>query len=608
MLPVKRFFRRRELMNNDAKVKKIPFFKTVTGLNVISYLAMFILFVMTILAVILQMNKMAETSLESSALIEGVMDDLRVFEVDMRIIDNDGFAMASMYDTIKELGQIETKIPEMKNCISEMDAAVEGMVNAFTIISAYSTNAGLDAANNIKNIYASYKEEYLTVIDAGEKGDVNTIVGVVYGDAATNLAGLKEQLVIMDEQLKIAKADSTAEVIASNKKAMSLVIVLTLVYICVIAAFLWINYRTVGKKVNEIAGEINNIIADINNNKGDLTVRVQTETSSELVNVKNGFNHFIETLQGILKNVKDGTVVLTESSDNMTKQIHLASDNITSTSAALQELSASMQNVSETADTINQRLGEVRNATNNINSGVNEGISKAEEIHTEAAEIKKDAQTKKDNTGNKMETLSGVLEQSVKDSEKVAQISELTNVILDIASQTNLLALNASIEAARAGEAGKGFAVVAEEISSLAENSRQTAGNIQNISNEVTAAVQSLANNAMHVLDFINSTVLNDYDSFVETGEKYESTASFINDILDHISDQTTQLNNIMKEMVDAISSITESVQQSSDAITQSAGNSQDIVDEITGISTAMDTNNDVTNRLNESTHKFVNI
>ena len=207
-----------------------------------------------------------------------------------------------------------------------------------------------------------------------------------------------------------------------------------------------------------------------------------------------------------------------------------------------------------------------------------------------------------------METLSQVLEQSVKDSEKVAQISELTNVILDIASQTNLLALNASIEAARAGEAGKGFAVVAEEISSLAENSRQTAGNIQVISNEVTTAVKSLADNAMHVLDFINSTVLSDYDSFVDTGEKYESTASFINDVLDHISDQTRQLNNIMAEMADAVSSITDSVHQSSEAINQSAGNSQDIVDEITGISTAMDTNNDVTDRLNTSTKKFVNI
>ncbi|SFU79176.1 methyl-accepting chemotaxis protein [Butyrivibrio sp. INlla21] len=596
-------------MEEKSRVKKIPFFKTVTGMNVISYVALLLLFILTIVSVIGQMNNMSSTAQDSAELIEGLMDDIRVFEVDMRIIDNDGFAMASMYETIKGLGQIETKIPEMKNCLTEMDAAVEGMVSGFTVISGFSGNTvGLDAAKQIQALYTPYRDEYTRVIEAGEKGDVDTIVSVVYGEASGNLAGLKEQLSIMDEEIKKGQAESKAKVSASTNSALAFVNIVTLIYIAAIAISLFINYRTVGKKVNSIAAEINNIIDDINNDKGDLTVRLQTETSSELVNVKNGFNHFIETLQGILKEVKDGTVVLTESSDNMTRQIHLASDNITNTSAALEELSASMQNVSETAGTIDQRLNEVRNATNNINSGVNEGVSKAEEIRNEAVDIKNDAQSKKDNTGNKMETLSQVLEQSVKDSEKVAQISELTNVILDIASQTNLLALNASIEAARAGEAGKGFAVVAEEISSLAENSRQTAGNIQIISNEVTTAVKSLADNAMHVLDFINSTVLSDYDSFVDTGEKYESTASFINDVLDHISDQTKQLNAIMNEMTEAVSSITDSVHQSSDAINQSAGNSQDIVDEITGISTAMDTNNDVTDRLNTSTKKFVNI
>jgi methyl-accepting chemotaxis protein len=292
----------------------------------------------------------------------------------------------------------------------------------------------------------------------------------------------------------------------------------------------------------------------------------------------------------------------------MTSQIALANDNITNTSAALEELSASMQNVSETSGIMTEKLDDVKEATDGINSGVEDGTAKAEEIRAEAIEIKENAQNKKDNTGSKMEELSSVLEKSVKDSEKVAQINELTNVILDIASQTNLLALNASIEAARAGEAGKGFAVVAEEISSLAENSRQTAGNIQNISNEVTEAVKALADNAMQVLEFINTTVLSDYDAYVETGEKYEETAKFINDMLDGIANQTQYLNSIMGEMASSVSSISESVSQASGAINQSAENSQYIVDEITGISSAMDTNNNVTEKLSGSTKQFINI
>lgn len=597
------------MANNETNkdTKKIPLIKTVAGMSAVTYIALLVLFIVSIAIVTTEMMNITKTSISTSQTVEGVMEDVRVFEVDMRILDNDGFALASMYDTIVSLGQLETKVPEMQQCLTEMDEAVSGLETAFAAITESGSNAQ-KALSILKENYSGYKTGYTSVISAAQSGDVNTILGVVYGDASTQLANMKEQLEVINQELVLIEEDAHNRVQARANSAITVVNVLMFVYILSIIAFLIFNYRMVGRKVNLIADEINDIINNIRNHKGDLTVRVQTQTSSELVHVKDGFNHFIETLQVILKEVKDGTVTLTESSENMTTQIQLASDNITNTSAALEELSASMQNVSDTASVMNEKLGDVKDATDSINGGVEDGTAKAEEIRAEAIEIKEGAQSKKDNTGTKMEELSGVLEQSVKDSEKVAQINELTNVILDIASQTNLLALNASIEAARAGEAGKGFAVVAEEISSLAENSRQTAGNIQNISNEVTAAVKALADNAMQVLDFINTTVLADYDAFVDTGEKYEETARFINDMLDGISDQTQHLNSIMGEMASSVSSISESVSQASEAINQSAENSQFIVDEITGISSAMDTNNDVTEKLNDSTKQFINI
>jgi methyl-accepting chemotaxis protein len=576
-------------------------------MSAISYGALLILFAFSIFVVVNQMKVLTETSISTSTVVEGVMDDMRVFEVDMRILDNDGFALASMYDTIKGLGQIEVKVPEMEKCMEEMDDAVEGIVATFNL-PAYSSSTAVKAAKTLQENYNPYREGYKNVVSAAQTGDVNTILGVVYGDASTQLANMKEQLVILNQEVKNVETKSHETVESRMHTGFMIINLIMVVYILFIIAFLYINYRTVGRKVNQMADEINGIISNIENHKGDLTVRVETKTSSELVHIKQGFNLFIETLQKILREVKDGTVVLTESSKDMTNQIALASDNVTNTSAALEELSASMQNVSDTARTINDKLEDVRTATGSINDGVEDGTAKAEEIRAEAIEIKNGAQLKKDNTGSKMEELSGVLEKSVKDSEKVSQINELTNVILDIASQTNLLALNASIEAARAGEAGKGFAVVAQEISALAENSRQTAGNIQNISYEVTEAVKSLADNAMQVLEFINTTVLADYDAFVDTGEKYEETARLINEMLDGISEQSQNLSSIMNEMADSVTTITTSVSEASDAISTSSSHSQDIVDEITGISSAMDTNNDVTNRLNESTRQFVNI
>ena len=207
-----------------------------------------------------------------------------------------------------------------------------------------------------------------------------------------------------------------------------------------------------------------------------------------------------------------------------------------------------------------------------------------------------------------MAALSDTLEKSVKDSEKVSQISDLTNDILDIASQTNLLALNASIEAARAGEAGKGFAVVADEISTLAANSRQTAATIQDIASEVTSAVNTLASNAKEVLDFINGTVIGDYDEFVDTGEKYGHTADVMNEMLTEFTEKADSLNEIMKAMVEAVETITNSVQESSLAINMSAENSSEIVTGIKKIFEAMDKNTEVTEQLNDTTQKFTSL
>ena len=391
-------------------------------------------------------------------------------------------------------------------------------------------------------------------------------------------------------------------------KAFVKTIVLVVIFVIIIAVSLVLNEMRISKKITGIVSELQKIIHGINNNEGDLTARIETKTSTELAFVVGGINNFIETLQGVIKEVKDGSMVLNSSSDSMTLKIEKASDNITNTSAALEELSASMDTVSTTADQISGKLDEVKTATDEIRQEAANGAETAENIKKEADEIKNEALRKKENTGVKVEELSAVLEKSVKDSEKVAQINELTKVILDIASQTNLLALNASIEAARAGEAGKGFAVVAEEISALADNSRQTAGNIQTISNEVTEAVNTLSTNAMDVIQFINNDVLNDYDTFVETSDKYENTAVVMDDILDKFNRKADNLNTIMDKMADSVESITESVKESTQAINLSAANSSEIVGQIQGISEAMGENNKVTEQLNSSTKRFANL
>ena len=329
-------------------------------------------------------------------------------------------------------------------------------------------------------------------------------------------------------------------------------IMLVIVIVVILIGFLLSIFR-INKTITSIANELQGIIDNINKGKGDLTARIQTKTKTELALISDGINQFIGTLQNVIKDVKDGATILTTSSDDVIVRIQSASDSVTNTSAAMEELSASMENVATTASDLNEHLSEVKNATEAIDNEAKAGTEKANAIKVEANAIKEEANHKKENTGAKMEELSKILEASVKDSEQVNQIGDLTNEILNIASQTNLLALNASIEAARAGEAGKGFAVVADEISALAANSRDTAGNIQEISVRVTSAVKSLSENAMQVIEFINSNVLADYDAFVDTGAKYENTATMIEEMLKTFMDKANNLNDVMGEMSDRL-------------------------------------------------------
>jgi len=499
-------------------------------------------------------------------------------------------------------------ITDIDTYIDELNSASDSLVETLNS----STDENSEEAEAVAKQIDTKVGEFVTLIEQAksllEVDNEKDCITLLNGDITDKMLELDELFTTLESGTGQVISGVMSYTDSLRSKGIRASVTGLIVFIaCIILSFL-ISYLVIVKKITDMSKELNEIITDIEQDKGDLTMRLKTNTHSEIVYFKNGVNKFIETLQTIMQDVKSGATTLYSSAESMTTQIEKASDNVTNTSAALEELSASMQNVSDTATGITDKLEGVKQATNRISEGVTDGNAKAQEIKAEAETIKNDIQNKKDNTGNRMQQLSSVLEKSVKDSEQVEQINELTNVILDIAGQTNLLALNASIEAARAGEAGKGFAVVAEEISALAENSRQTAGNIQTISNDVTGAVKALSDNAMQVLDFINTTVISDYDSFVETGEKYEETANYINEMLENISSQAIELDDIMGDMTNSVSAITDSVQEASEAINMSATNSQEIVDQINGISSAMDNNNEVTKKLDESTMRFAKL
>ena len=496
----------------------------------------------------------------------------------------------------------EALLPQINAVRSTIKADIQALNDDFASVNDEEATAQL---SEISTQYERLSNLIDSAIAKCDAGDQETAYNILFDKAEIQKIAIFHSTKALDNAITAqsnATTDTMNALLASGRIIALLGMAATLVLIII---NFFISYKNIVRKIRSISDEVNTIITNIENGNGDLTSRIQTKTKSELLFITTGINHFIETLQGIMRDVRNGSQVLTSSAEEVASQLQIADDNVTNSSAALDQLSANMETLADTVASINNKVADVEDATKAITDEAANGTATASAIKDEANILKSRVTTKKNEAGQKMSVLSETLSKSVKDSEKVGQISELTNTILDIASQTNLLALNASIEAARAGEAGKGFSVVATEINALADNSRQTAANIQVISNEVTDAVNDLAKNAQDALDFINGTVLNDYDEFVETGAKYEHTADIMDDMLTSFTHKADNLNEIMTEMAESIQMITASIKESSTAISLSAESSTEIVGGIKKISLAINQNNDVTEQLNETTEKF---
>ena len=99
-----------------------------------------------------------------------------------------------------------------------------------------------------------------------------------------------------------------------------------------------------------------------------------------------------------------------------------------------------------------------------------------------------------------------------------------------MATQTNLLAKYGN-EAARAGEQGKGFSVVADEVRKLAEQSAKSVSEIQNTIQAVKEVFNESIETGKDILKFINEDIMQNYDDFENTGNKYYTDSVFLNDM-----------------------------------------------------------------------------
>lgn len=384
-------------------------------------------------------------------------------------------------------------------------------------------------------------------------------------------------------------------------------VIMGVVVLLIVAAVLVlvVANRVIVVPIQKIAQVINRMIENIHNNKGNLNERVPVQTKDEIATLARGVNEFLDILQGVISGVISCSEEINRQQLNVNEVVEETNQSASDTSATMEELAASMEEVSSTVGYVSDNTREAETSVGEVVEKAVNGTKFAEEIRSRAEELRKLAQDSRATANSMIQGFDATLNASIEDSRQIEKISNLTADILGIASKTNLLALNASIEAARAGEAGKGFAVVAEEIRQLADSSKETAGNIQQISESVVAAVMSLAENAGNLVKFINDRVMPDYEILERTGEQYLNDSITVDQMMGEMRSSMENIGSMMRTVAESNENITNNVRESAQGVGGVVDNTAALAENMKNIIKALDQVSDVVSHLSEQTACF---
>lgn len=337
------------------------------------------------------------------------------------------------------------------------------------------------------------------------------------------------------------------------------------------------------------------------------------EFEQDLLKRKDDFGQLADSLEKmrsemkeLIGEVKSEALEITGMVQEIDTSIRALDDQIENVSATTEELAAGMEETAASSEEINAMSHEIESAAKSIAERSQDGANEADEIRERAVKIKKDTDENDRRTRSIHEEINESLTKALEDIKVVDQINVLAKSIMDITGQTNLLALNASIEAARAGEAGKGFAVVADEIRVLAEQSKAAVAHIQEVTGNVTAAVENLANDAERLLEFVGNDVVESLGGFAEMANSYNSDAANVDSLVTDFSASSEQLLASINGVMDAISDVSKTATEGATGTTDIAEKVGNVVQEAEAIKQKAETTYHSAEKLQKNVERFI--
>ena len=279
---------------------------------------------------------------------------------------------------------------------------------------------------------------------------------------------------------------------------------------------------------------------------------------------------------GVIRQTKAESDNIHERMQGTNNKVVSINENIMEIGAAMEETGANIDSQTANITMINEACGSAAQSIIHLADEAQEMAANAKEVACRVESMAKELLEDKESATQVAAESKERMQKAMQGAEVIGEIANVSSAIQEIASQTNLLALNASIEAARAGEAGKGFAVVAEEIKKLSEDTGEEISKVNDLTAKVFESVKALSRESNAVLEFINGTVMSDYNKletlvteyqkdtgyYNQVSESIGASAESVRDSVDSINEMIDSISMAQKELSDAATSVNENLQK----------------------------------------------